>query len=189
MDKTRTSTDPGSRITRGQRVFVFAGPGIAALCAAVSLALGADAEFLLLMVIAAVVWMALATLACALWRGIVHGDWSSFRRRRRPDPGTRMTRRERVILLAGPGVAALCAAVSLALGAGAEFLPLMVIAAVVWMALATLACALWRGIVHGDWSRFRNHSFDDRSASERFDYDTRTGSYSYLRDWDDDYRR
>ena len=55
------------------------------------------------------------------------------------------------------------------------------IAAIAWTVLASLAAALWRGFRHRDWSAFRGHELPE--DDEGLDMDTRTGGYSYLRDW------
>ena len=93
----------------------------------------------------------------------------------------RTTWRERLFVLAGPGLAALCTAASSALGT--EFVAFAWIAAIAWTVLASLAAALWRGFRHGDWSAFR--AWEIPEDGEAFDMDTRTGGYSHLRDWED----
>ena len=91
--------------------------------------------------------------------------------------------RERLFVLGGPAVAALCTAASSVLGTGAGFVGLVWVAAIAWTVLASLAGALWRGFRHHDWSAFR--SWELPEDDEGLDMDTRTGSYSYLRDWED----
>ena len=93
----------------------------------------------------------------------------------------RTTWRERLFVLGGPAVAALCTAASSVLGT--EFVGSTWIAAIAWTVLASLAAALWRGFRHRDWSAFRGYEFPE--DDEGLDMDTRTGSYSYLRDWED----
>ena len=73
----------------------------------------------------------------------------------------RISWRERLFVLGGPAVAALCTTASSVLGAGAEFVGFAWIAAVVWTALASLAAALWRGFCHRDWSAFRGYEFSE----------------------------
>ena len=48
---------------------------------------------------------------------------------------------------------------------------------------ASLAAALWRGFRHREWSAFRGYELPD--DDEGLDMDTRTGGYSYLRDWEE----
>ena len=59
------------------------------------------------------------------------------------------------------------------------------IAAIAWTAAASLAAALRRGFVHGDWSAFngrgRRHTWLPDSRSERFDWDTRPGRFAWMR--------
>ena len=92
----------------------------------------------------------------------------------------RSTWRERLFVLGGFAVAALYTAASLALGAGAEAIGPLWMAAVAWTVLASLAAALWQGIRHRDWSPFRRYRLPD-GGSDTFDWGTRTGSYAYLR--------
>ena len=84
---TRTSTDSRPRATGAERAFVLAGFALAALCTAVSLALGSGVEHIGPLWLAAVLWTIPSSLACALWRGIRRGDWSAFRRYRLPGDG------------------------------------------------------------------------------------------------------
>ena len=67
----------------------------------------------------------------------------------------RISWRERLFVLGGPAVAALCTAASSVLGTGAWFVGFTWIAAIAWTVLASLAAALWRGFRHRDWSAFR----------------------------------
>ena len=91
--------------------------------------------------------------------------------------------RERLFVLAGPAVSALCTAASSVLGTSAEFVGFTWIAAVAWIVPASLAAALWRGFRHRDWSAFRG--FELSENDDGLDMDTRTGGYSYLRDWEE----
>ena len=95
------------------------------------------------------------------------------------DSRSRTTWRERLFVLGGLALAALCTAASLALGAGAEAIGPLWMAAIAWTVLASLAGALRRGFRHRDWSAFRRHEFPDNG--ELIDWTTRTGRYAYLR--------
>ena len=96
----------------------------------------------------------------------------------------RISRRERLFVLGGPAVAALCTAASSVLGTGAWFVGFTWIAAIAWTALASLAAALWRGFRHRDWSVFRGYEFPDDREDE-IDWSTRTGTYAWLGDMED----
>ena len=76
-------------------------------------------------------------------------------------------------------------AVSLGLGADGEAVGFMWLVAVAWTAAASLACALRRGIADGDWSAFRGyerrHECLPGSRGERFDWETRTGEWAWMR--------
>ena len=95
----------------------------------------------------------------------------------------RISRRERLLVLGGPAVAALCTAASSRARNRRGFVGFTWIAAIAWTALASLAAALWRGFRHRDWSAFRDYELPE--DDEGLDMDTRTGSYSYLRDWEE----
>ena len=56
--------------------------------------------------------------------------------------------------------------------------------AVLWTALAALACALWRGFRYGDWSAFGRYELPEEGG-DRFDWSTKTGRYAWLRDVED----
>ena len=86
-------------------------------------------------------------------------------------------------MLGGPAVAVLCTTASSVFGTGAEFAGFAWIAAVAWTVLASLLAALWRGFRHRDWSAFRDCELPE--DDEGLDMDTRTGGYSYLRDWEE----
>ena len=73
------------RITWTERATVLAGVTIAATCTAFSAFVGVGMEFAGILWLAAIAWTAAASLALALRRGLRHGDWSAFRRRRLPD--------------------------------------------------------------------------------------------------------
>ena len=99
-------------------------------------------------------------------------------------PPRRPTWRERVFVLGGIALAAPATAVSLVLGADGEAVGFVWLIAVAWTAAASLACALRRGIAHGDWSTFRGYELPD-SRGERFDWETRTGEWAWMRLRDD----
>ena len=88
--------------------------------------------------------------------------------------------RERLFVLGGFPVAALYTAASLAAGAGTEAIGPLWMAAILWTVPSSLALALRSGIVHRDWSAFRDYELPDGSR-DTFDFGTRTGSYAYLR--------
>lgn len=90
---------------------------------------------------------------------------------------------ERLFVLGGLGLAALATAAALALDTDTGLLAPLWLAALVWTVLASLACALRRGIVHRDWSAFGRHEFPEDDGG--LDMDTRTGIYAYLRDWEE----
>ena len=58
--------------------------------------------------------------------------------------------RERAFVLAGPGLALLASAASLALGAGTQCIGPLWLAAIAWTVAASFAAALWRGLRHRD---------------------------------------
>ena len=81
-------------------------------------------------------------------------------------------------------MAALYTAASLALGAGAEAVGPLWMAAIAWTVLASLAGALDRGLRHRDWSAFADHGLpgDDGELDE---WSSRDGRYQYLGDMED----
>ena len=89
------------------------------------------------------------------------------------------TWRERLFVLGGFAVAALYTAASLALGAGAEAIGALWMAAIAWTVPASLAGALRRGFRRRDWSAFRGHELGC-GRDERIDWATQTGQYAYL---------
>ena len=102
-----------------------------------------------------------------------------------PRPGPRKpSRRERAFVLGGPGLALLYTAASLALGAGAEAIGPLWMAAIAWTVLASTAHVLWLGVRHRDWSAFRDYELpeDDGEIDE---WSSRTGRYQYLGDLED----
>lgn len=105
----------------------------------------------------------------------------------RPSPGSdlhgpprRVPWRERAFVLGGLALAVPVSAVSLGLGADGEVVGFAWLVAVAWTAAASLACALRRGIADGDWSAFRGYELPD-SRGERFDWETRTGEWAWMR--------
>ncbi len=96
----------------------------------------------------------------------------------------RTTWRMRAFVLGGLGLATLCTAASLALGAGADHLGPLWVAAIAWTVLASLAGALWQGFRYRDWSAFGRHEFPD-GRDEAADWTTRTGTYAWLGDHED----
>ena len=91
----------------------------------------------------------------------------------------RTTWRERALVLGGFAVAALWTAVAAILGSGVEAAGLLWLAAVLWTVPTSLALALRRGLVHHDWSAFRDHELPD--DTDTIDWSTRTGAYAYMR--------
>ena len=92
---------------------------------------------------------------------------------------SRSTWGERALVLGGFAVAALYSAASLALGIGAEAIGPLWLAAVLWTVPTGLACALWQGFRHRDWSPFRRYRFPD--DGDNFDWGTKTGRYAWHR--------
>ena len=87
-------------------------------------------------------------------------------------------------MLGGFAVAAFWTVVAAAFGldmnaAGAAWL-----VAVLWTVPSSLALALRRGFVHGDWSAFADYDFshDDGDLDE---WSSRTGRYQYLADMEE----
>ena len=76
---------PRPRFTRAERATVLAGVTIAVAGTAFSAFFGVGLEFAGALWLAAIAWTVVASLALALRRGLRHGDWSAFRRRRLPD--------------------------------------------------------------------------------------------------------
>jgi len=94
-------------------------------------------------------------------------------------PGRRSWRARLVVL--GPLAAAVLAT---ALGAEADVLAPLWLAALAWTVLASLAGALSRGVRHGDWSAFRGHRFPE-DGGELDEWAARTGRYEWLGDHED----
>ena len=91
-------------------------------------------------------------------------------------PGSTST--ERAVVLAGFAVAALWTAIAAASGTGLETAGAAWLAAILWTVVASLACALRRGIRRRDWSAFRRYTLPD-GRDERIDWATQTGSYAW----------
>ena len=94
-------------------------------------------------------------------------------------PVRRITWRIRVLVLGGLALAAVYTAAALALGAGADHIGPLWMAAVAWTVAASLAGALWRGFRHRDWAAFSGYELpeDDGDMNE---WSSRTGRYSSL---------
>ena len=88
--------------------------------------------------------------------------------------------RERAFVLGGFAIAALWTAVAAILGFGMEAAGPLWLAAVLWTVPSSLALALRRGFCDRDWSAFRDHELPD-GRDERFDWDTRSGEYAWMR--------
>ena len=113
---------------------------------------------------------------------------NSRRASRRPEPDEpprRAAWRERAVVLGGLTLAVPATPVSFALGADGGIVGFMWLVAVAWTALASLACALRSGFLHGDWSAFsggrRRHGCVPDIRGESFDWNTRTGAFAYMR--------
>ena len=98
----------------------------------------------------------------------------------RPETPGRRSWRARVVVLGPLAVAAL----TTAFGAEADVLAPLLLAAIAWTVLASLAGALLRGFRHGDWSSFRGHRFSD-DGGETDEWAARTGRYAWLGDHED----
>ena len=94
------------------------------------------------------------------------------------DSTRRTSWRMRAFVLGGFALAALYTGASLALGAGAEAIGALWMAAIAWTVPASLAGALWRGFRHRDWSAFRGYELPDNG--ELIDWTTQTGEYAYM---------
>ena len=95
---------------------------------------------------------------------------------RDPPRPRRATWRERLVVLGGFAPASLAAV----LGAGADILVPLWLAALAWTVLASLACALRRDIRDRDWSAFRGGDCD-QGREDLVAWSTKTGAYAYLR--------
>ncbi len=93
--------------------------------------------------------------------------------------------RARAFVLGGLAAAAVYTAATLALGAGAEHIGPLWLAAIAWTFAASLAGALWRGFRHGDWSAFSDYELPEDDG-EMDEWLSRTGRHSSLRDMEDE---
>ena len=78
--RSTTGTVSRPRTTWRERAFVLGGIVLAALYTVAAAMLGLDMETVGAAWLAAVVWTVPSSLALALRRGLVHRDWSAFRR-------------------------------------------------------------------------------------------------------------
>ncbi len=106
-----------------------------------------------------------------------------------PTPGRVLrpttTWRARAFVLGGLAFAAIYTTTALALGAGAEHLGLLWMAAIAWTFAASLAGALWRGFRHQDWSAFFRYELpQDDGESHEFTF--KTGRHSSLSAMEDE---
>ena len=110
---------------------------------------------------------------------------------RRHAKAGKTSRRERALVL-GPFVSCVVFCVVYTVffripvpgSANAAFLALALGASVLWILVAGLALALDRGIRHADWSFFR-HQDQAPGDGAGTDWDTRTGSFAWMEDWED----
>ena len=96
-------------------------------------------------------------------------------------PKNNPSRAARAFVLSGPALAFLATVFCLASGSGVGFIRGIWFGAALWSLLTALACVLWRGFRHGDWSAFNRYELPD-GRGERFDWATRTGRYAWRRD-------
>ena len=71
----------------------------------------------------------------------------------------------RAFLLGGLALAAVYTAIALGLDTGVEHIGPLWMAAIAWIVAASLACALWRGFRHKDWSAFSAYELPDGYAA------------------------
>ena len=95
--------------------------------------------------------------------------------------------RERAFVLGGLGLALIATIISCATGAAMQFIGFWWMTAIAWTVIANIACALWRGFRHGDWSAFRAYELPE-DTWEVDEWSAKTGQYSYLQDWEDRHR-
>ena len=96
---------------------------------------------------------------------------------RNPSP----SRRARILVLAGPGLALLATILSLAARIGLRPLGAVWVCAALWSLLTAFSCVLWRGFRRGDWSAFHRYELPD-GREEDFEWSARTGRYAWRRD-------
>ena len=94
------------------------------------------------------------------------------------------SRRARVFVLGGPVIALVVTVFVVTTGTGVRLLGGVWFWAAVWTVLASLACALWQGFRHGDWSAFGRYELPEEDG-DRYDWATKTGRYAWLRDIED----
>lgn len=87
-----------------------------------------------------------------------------------------------VIVLAGPLLALLYSLIALTGGNGVRFISGAWFLAVLWVFLTALSGALRRAY-HGDRSAFSAYTLPEKN-DDRFDWETRTGRYSWRRDYE-----
>ncbi len=96
-----------------------------------------------------------------------------------------------LIVLAGPALALLYTLIAISGGRGVRFISAAWLLAALWTIVTALSGALWRAY-RSDWSAFTSYTLPERNE-EQFDWETRTGRYSWRRDYeegemyDDDY--
>ncbi len=95
------------------------------------------------------------------------------------------TWRARAFVLGGLAFAAVYTTAAFSLGAGAEHIGPLWMAAIAWTFAASLAGALWRGFHHHDWSAFSDYELPEDDG-ELDEWLSRTGRYSSLRDMEED---
>ncbi len=91
------------------------------------------------------------------------------------------SRRARLLVLAGLGLALLATILSLAAGTGLRPLGAVWACSALWCLLTALSCALWRGFRHGDWTAFHRYELPD-GKEEDFEWSARTGRYAWRRE-------
>ncbi len=96
-----------------------------------------------------------------------------------------------LFVLAGPALALLFTLIAISGGMGVRFISAAWLLAALWVFLTALSGALWRAY-RGDRSAFTAYTLPEKDE-DRFDWETRTGRYSWRRDfeegeiYDDDY--
>ena len=100
------------------------------------------------------------------------------------DPHPSCNWRARAFVLGGLALALVVTVFAVAIGTGVCLLGGVWFWAGIWTFLSSLACALWRGLRHGDWSAFGGYELPE-DAGDRFDWATKTGRYAWLRDAED----
>ena len=101
-----------------------------------------------------------------------------------PHVPVRPSCRARAFVLGGLALALAVTVFSVATGTNVRLLGGIWFWAMIWTALAALACALWRGFRYRDWSAFGRYGLPE-DGGDRFDWSTKTGRYAWLRDVED----